>query len=98
SGAGRLVQYENSLALVPGHPLFGVGPGNWFVHYPRVTHAGDPAYAGQQIIPTNPWPSSDWVAMLVERGAVGALLLLAAGVAAAAAATRGDGERASPGD
>ena len=29
-------------------------------------------------MPTNPWPSSDWVAFLTERGAVGALLLLAA--------------------
>ncbi len=96
SGAGRLVQYRTSLALVPGDPLFGVGPGNWFVHYPRVTKPGDPAYAGGDMIPTNPWPSSDWVAFLVERGALGALLLLLAGASAVADALRGPDERNDP--
>lgn len=28
-------------------------------------------------MPTNPWPSSDWVAFLTERGVIGAALLLA---------------------
>jgi hypothetical protein len=73
-----------------------VGPGNWFVHYPRVTRRGDPAYAAQDIIPTNPWPSSDWVALLVERGAMGAVLLLLAGAAVVASALRGTGGRSDP--
>ena len=85
SGRGRLIQYGNSLRLVPRDPIFGTGPGNWFVAYPTVTQSGDPAYAGADLIPTNPWPSSDWVALLVERGTVGALLLLLAGGAAVAA-------------
>lgn len=89
SGAGRLVQYRRSLLLVPGRPVLGVGPGNWFVHYPRVTGPGDPSYSGHLTIPTNPWPSSDWVAMVTERGPVGALLLLMTGAAAAWVGVRG---------
>ncbi len=77
SGRGRLIQYRNSLRLVPIDPVFGSGPGNWPVQYPRVTSPGDPSYAGADPMPTNPWPSSDWVAMLTERGVIGALLLLA---------------------
>lgn len=88
SGRGRLVQYRNSLALVGEDPVFGVGPGNWFVHYPRVTTPGDPSFAGYDPIPTNPWPSSDWVAFLTERGTVGAVLLLLAGGAALLVAWR----------
>jgi O-antigen ligase len=82
SGRGRLIQYRNSLELARESPVLGVGPGNWFVHYPRVTHDGDPSYARQEAIPTNPWPSSDWIAFLTERGLFGALLLLAAGAVA----------------
>ncbi len=82
SGQGRLTQYRNTLALVREAPVLGVGPGNWFVHYPRVTAPGDPAFAAGDPIPTNPWPSSDWVAFLAERGVVGALLLFLAGAAA----------------
>jgi hypothetical protein len=95
SGRGRLIQYRNSLELVRASPLLGVGPGNWFVHYPTVTSDGDPAYAGHLVIPTNPWPSSDWVALLTERGALGVLLLLVAGGLAAgrALASGRTGER-----
>jgi hypothetical protein len=76
SGRGRLIQYSNSFRLVPINPLFGVGPGNWPVQYPRVTTPGDPSFAGAYPMPTNPWPSSDWVALITERGAIGAGLLL----------------------
>ncbi|MGD8276377.1 MAG: O-antigen ligase family protein [Gemmatimonadota bacterium] len=82
SGHGRLVQYRNSLRLVGDRPILGVGPGNWFVRYPRVTTRNDPAFDADDPIPTNPWPSSDWVALLVERGAIAVLLALAAGAAA----------------
>lgn len=88
SGYGRLIQYRNSLKMLKRDPLLGVGPGNWFVHYPRVTTPGDPSYAGYDPIPTNPWPSSDWIAFLSERGVVGAALLALAGLVAAAAAVR----------
>jgi O-antigen ligase len=77
SGRGRLIQYRNSLRLVGIDPIFGTGPGNWSVKYPLVTSAGDPAFAGVDPMPTNPWPSSDWVAFLAERGVIGVLLLLA---------------------
>jgi O-antigen ligase len=94
SGRARVVQYGNSLALVAKDPVFGVGPGNWFVHYPRVATPGDPSYAGFDPIPTNPWPSSDWIAFLAERGPIGALLLALAGAAALVVAWR----RAGSGD
>lgn len=76
SGRGRLIQYQNSLNLVRTDPLLGVGPGNWMVAYPLVTTAGDPSFAGNDPIPTNPWPSSDWIALLTERGTLGALTWL----------------------
>jgi hypothetical protein len=63
-------------------PVFGTGPGNWMVHYPRVTAPGDPSFSGTDPIPTNPWPSSDWMAFWAERGLIGVLLLLGAGLAA----------------
>ena len=91
SGQGRLLQWRNSLQLVPGDPVFGVGPGNWFVHYPRVTAPGDPAFAGYNAVPTNPWPSSDWVAFLTEVGVVGTVLLLLAGGAIGLTALRRTG-------
>jgi hypothetical protein len=78
SGHGRLIQYRNTLRLAAIDPVFGTGPGNWPVKYPLVTTPGDPSFAGRDPMPTNPWPSSDWVALVAERGAVGALLLLAA--------------------
>lgn len=83
SGRGRLIQYRNSLRLVARDPVFGAGPGNWPVVYPLVTTPGDPSFAALDPMPTNPWPSSDWVAILVERGAMAALLALAAGLAMA---------------
>jgi O-antigen ligase len=76
SGRGRLIQYGNTLAMAVHHPIFGVGPGNWPVAYPRFMSPGDPSFHVRDIIPTNPWPSSDWMAMLAERGFV-ALILLA---------------------
>ena len=98
SGKGRLVQYRNSVKMLWFDPVFGVGPGNWFVHYPRVTTPGDRAFDPGDPIPTNPWPSSDWATFLVERGPIGVLLLLGAFAAAAAAslkaAWRGDRDRA----
>jgi len=88
SGRGRLIQYGNTLRLVARDPLFGTGPGNWMVQYPTVTTPGDPSFAGADPIPTNPWPSSDWMAFWSERGLIGALLLLAAGLAAGLVAAR----------
>lgn len=88
SGRGRLIQYRNTLELVREDPILGVGPGNWMVAYPRVTTPGDPSYAGSEAIPTNPWPSSDWMAYLSERGVVGGVLLLLAGIACALTAVR----------
>jgi len=87
SGHGRLIQYKNSAFMALRHPLFGVGPGNWPVEYPRHVKAGDksldPSDPGMTF---NPWPSSDWVAFVSERGIAATVLLGLAllGVAAGA--------------
>ena len=83
SGRGRLIQYGNTLKMAQANPLLGVGPGNWPVHYPRYMTPGDPSYHVHDFIPTNPWPSSDWMAMLSERGVPATLLLLGVGAALA---------------
>src|SRR4051794_36574261 len=75
SGHGRLIQYKNSAFMALRHPLFGVGPGNWPVEYPRHVKPGDksldPSDPGMTF---NPWPSSDWMAFLAERGIAATVL------------------------
>ena len=85
SGAGRLRQYQNSARMALAHPL-GVGAGNWPVQYPKFAPTGDPSMSETTGMTANPWPSSDWMATLSERGVLGlaawgalvALLLLTA--------------------
>lgn len=67
SGRGRLIQYRNSLQLALENPVLGVGPGNWSVAYPEVASRRDPSLDNSGMT-ANPWPSSDWVAFLAERG------------------------------
>lgn len=74
SGHGRLIQYGNSLRMSVRHPLLGVGPGNWPVMYPRFASANDPSL-GSDGMTSNPWPSSDWVTFLSERGPAALLVL-----------------------
>ena len=74
SGHGRLVQYGNSLKMSARHPLFGVGPGNWTVEYPRFASREDPSI-GSSGMTSNPWSSSDWITFLSERGLAATLLL-----------------------
>jgi O-antigen ligase len=79
SGRGRLVQYQQSLRMALRHPLLGAGPGNWAVAYPGHAAPDDPSLDRSEPGTTaNPWPSSDWVAFISERGAAATLLLLAA--------------------
>lgn len=76
SGRGRLVQYEQSLRMALRHPILGVGPGNWAVEYPEHAARNDPSLSDSEGgATTNPWPSSDWVAMIAERGIVATVLL-----------------------
>jgi O-antigen ligase len=76
SGKGRLVQYKTSFKVTASHPILGVGPGNWAVVYPRYAADSDPSLDSEGMT-SNPWPSSDWMAYLSERGfvAFGALVL-----------------------
>lgn len=76
SGRGRLVQYTNSLHMTRVHPVLGVGPGNWPVAYPKYASRGDPSMSQEDGLTSNPWPSSDWIAYLSERGVLGLTLLL----------------------
>jgi O-antigen ligase len=75
SGRGRLAQYENSLRMATANPIFGVGPGNWPVEYVEFAPSSDRSLA-EDGMTANPWPSSDWVAFVSERGIVPAVALL----------------------
>lgn len=77
SGHGRLIQYERTLRIVAAHPLLGAGPGNWEIVYPKFVKGFDRSIDYGTGITFNPWPSSDWMAILSERGipAFAALLL-----------------------
>jgi hypothetical protein len=77
SGRGRIAQYRNSLQMAISNPVFGVGPGNWPVEYVRFAPSNDRSLADDGMT-ANPWPSSDWVAFVSERGFVPALALLGA--------------------
>ncbi|MEX2152487.1 MAG: O-antigen ligase family protein [Gemmatimonadaceae bacterium] len=77
SGRGRVAQYLNSARMAADDPLLGVGPGNWPVRYVRFARASDPSIADDGMT-ANPWPSSDWVAFVSERGTVGAIALAGA--------------------
>jgi O-antigen ligase len=77
SGRGRVAQYANSARMAAAHPLLGVGPGNWAVTYPRFAPPGDPSLSETTGMAANPWPSSDWVAALSERGVAALLAKLA---------------------
>jgi hypothetical protein len=74
SGRGRLVQYKTSARMSLRHPVLGVGPGNWGVVYPRFASPGDPSL-GSDGMTANPWPSSDWMTFLSERGPAAFVLL-----------------------
>ena len=76
SGAGRLKQYENSLKMARAHPVFGVGPGNWAAEYPGYASRNDPSILDQNGMTANPWPSSDWVAAIAERGVIATAALV----------------------
>jgi hypothetical protein len=76
SGRGRLVQYQRSLRMAAQHALLGVGPGNWAVDYPRHAAHDDPSLSDSEAgMTSNPWPSSDWVAFVAERGFITAIVL-----------------------
>ena len=89
SGKGRLVQYATSLKLTERSPVIGIGPGNWPVRYPAVAAHDDPSMSDSNPgMTSNPWPSSDWVAFVSERGLLGAGLLLLAIIALGLRAVR----------
>ena len=79
TGVANYKEGSNSLSMAADHPLLGVGPGNWPVYYPVYMSPGDPSFDANDIIPTNPWPSSDWVAMASERGFLALALLVLTG-------------------
>jgi len=78
SGRGRLIQYRNTMGIAVDYPLLGVGPGNWPVYYPRFAARDDPSLDPDDGMTSNPWPSSDWMAVIAERGFPAALCLAVA--------------------
>ena len=100
SGRGRMVQYRNTLRLAVAHPVLGVGPGNWPIRYADVAPSSDPSWGFGDPVPLNPWPSSDWMAVLSERGIVAVVAILLLGLALAwrgVTAVRAGGDRALSG-
>ncbi|HEY4101244.1 MAG TPA: O-antigen ligase family protein [Gemmatimonadales bacterium] len=89
SGRGRVLQYRNTIRLALQHPVLGVGPGNWSIHYADVAPASDPTWVFGDVVPINPWPSSDWMALLSEVGPAAVLLALLFGGAVGWRAIRG---------
>jgi O-antigen ligase len=88
SGRGRLIQYGRTLRMAAARPVLGVGPGNWPVQYPGFAARHDPSMdRSVGGVTYNPWPSSDWVAFVSERGfpAAGLLILAVVGIAASSA-------------
>jgi len=86
SGRGRLIQYGRTLLMAAAHPVLGAGPGNWPVQYPRFAASRDPSMdPSRGGVTYNPWPSSDWMAFVSERGflAAGLLILAIVGITAA---------------
>jgi len=77
SGRGRLLQYGRSVVMAGAHPLLGVGPGNWPVVYPHFAASNDPSI-GPDNMTFNPWPSSDWIAFISERGLAATVILFLA--------------------
>jgi len=77
SGRGRVAQYRNSMSMALANPIVGVGPGNWPVEYVEFAPDNDKSLANDGMT-ANPWPSSDWVAFISERGILAALALLGA--------------------
>jgi hypothetical protein len=58
------------------HALLGVAPGNWSVQYPKYAARRDPSMNRSNPGTTsNPWPSSDIIAIAAERGFVALLLI-----------------------
>jgi O-antigen ligase len=89
SGRGRLIQFDRSLRMARDSPLLGVGPGNWPLEYPKYAARGDPSLSRRNPGETaNPWPSSDWVAVVAERGFPAAALLALAVLGIAGSAVR----------
>src|SRR5438046_3111451 len=76
SGKGRVQQYQVSAKVGLAHPVLGTGPGNWPVIYPLFATRTDPSLTEGTGMTANPWPSSDWVAALAERGVPATLALL----------------------
>ena len=95
SGRGRVAQYRNSLQMAMSNPVFGVGPGNWPVQYVRFAPSNDRSLADDGTT-ANPWPSSDWVAFVSERGFLPTLALFGAFVVLFFTALKRWGELADP--
>ena len=76
SGRGRLIQYGNTLDMAAHHPSSAWVPATGRCSIRGSCRRAIPSFDADDFIPTNPWPSSDWMAIASERG-FPALALLA---------------------
>lgn len=74
TGAGRMIEYRNTLRMIVHHPWLGVGPGNWRIEYPRYATEEDPN-VGDGIVPVRRYPQSEWIGGTAERG-IPAMLMM----------------------
>ena len=75
TGAGRIVEYRNTIVMIANSPLLGVGPGNWRVHYPTYASEEDPNLLSG-IVPARRYPQSEWLGAVSERGLVSSIALI----------------------
>lgn len=78
SGAGRVTEYRNTLAMISAHPWIGVGPGNWRIMYPHYATAGDPNIE-QWYYPVRRFPQGEWIGTAAERGVPSLLAVMILG-------------------
>jgi O-antigen ligase len=75
SGRARLVQLQSALWLVQEHPLFGVGPGNWFASFPTYQRSVGLSPFRVGLDAASRYPQADVTALISETGALGVALV-----------------------
>lgn len=76
SAAGRMWRWRASLPLAFQHPLLGVGPGHWQLHYASTSPLKDPTWDHERLTGLGRRLTGDLVATAIELGPLFLLLAL----------------------